>query len=139
MYDAILVPTDGSSGAKRAVNHGIDVAARDGAELHALFVVDTGGMGFAAIPGDVAETKERLRRRGEEVLDDVRERARERDVAVHTVVRAGVPHDEIAEYVAEHDVDLVVMGRHGYLDADSHLGSVTDRVLRDVDVPVQAV
>ncbi len=49
----------------------------------------------------------------------------------------GVPHEAIADYVAEHDADLVVMGASGRSGLKEHLlGSTADRVVRSVDTSV---
>ncbi len=41
MYREILVPTDGSKAAERAIHHALDLAETYGARIHALYVVDT--------------------------------------------------------------------------------------------------
>jgi nucleotide-binding universal stress UspA family protein len=40
MYEHVLIPTDGSEGAKRGVEYGLDLAARHGADVHLLYVLD---------------------------------------------------------------------------------------------------
>jgi len=40
MYDDILVPTDGSDGTERTLEHAVEIARNHGARLHALSVVD---------------------------------------------------------------------------------------------------
>lgn len=49
MFDRILIPTDGSEEARKAVDHGIDLAAAVGASVHALFVVESR---LSALPSD---------------------------------------------------------------------------------------
>jgi len=41
MYDNVLLPTDGSVGVDRAIDHAIDAADRYDATLHVLYVVDS--------------------------------------------------------------------------------------------------
>ena len=41
MYDRILLPTDGSKGVDRAIDHAVDAADRYGATLHVLYIVDS--------------------------------------------------------------------------------------------------
>jgi len=140
VYEHILIPTDGSRGAKKATRQAIEMASQNDSTLHGLYVINTGELGFAATPDDISETKARLRRRGEEVLADLADQAETAGVPVVTDVASGITHEEILEYVAENGIDLVVMGKHGYLDPDSHvLGSVTQRVMRGTKIPVQAV
>ncbi|SEO40406.1 Nucleotide-binding universal stress protein, UspA family [Halogranum amylolyticum] len=140
MYTNILLPTDGTKGTKRAADHAVELAATHGATLHVLYVVDTGQMGFVATPGDIGETKQLLRKRGEEVIERVVVDAEDAGVDCVTDIASGVPDQAILEYVDEHGIDLVVMGKRGLLDPDRHfLGSTTDRVLKRTDVPVHAV
>jgi len=49
-YERILVPTDGSEATRRAVEHGIGLAAEHGATIHALYVVNSAN--FAGLPMD---------------------------------------------------------------------------------------
>ncbi|MFB6218321.1 MAG: universal stress protein [Halobacteriaceae archaeon] len=136
MYDDILVPTDGSEGVQRAIDHGIDLAALTDATVHALFVVDTAEA--TAVPDAEWLTVEgALEEAGERAVADVADRARERGVDVTTEVRHGAPHEGIVAYADEHDVDLVVMGTHGRSGIDRViLGSVTENVIRETERPV---
>ena len=138
MYDEILVPTDGSAAAERAIEHAIDLAARYDARLHAFYVVDTSA--YAALEGAGSSVVEALEEQGNEAVDDIVEAGEAAGVAVERVVRQGSPHRSILEYVDEADVDLVVMGTHGRQGLDRYLlGSVTERVVRSSPVPVLTV
>lgn len=139
-YDDILVPTDGSKAAKRAVEQAVRLAADSGGTVHAIYVMDMGDASFVATPSDIAETKERLERKGTRFLDAARELADEAGVELVTATESGIPEDEILEYAHDHGVDLVVMGRRGRSDPDKPLvGSTTKRVLGRTDVPVRVV
>ncbi|GAB7090414.1 universal stress protein [Halorubrum luteum] len=143
MYDRILLPTDGSEGVDRAVDHAIDAADRYDATLHVLFVVDSDIVN--AYPGDEyvheAEGAEAtLEDLGEEAVESVAERAAEAGVETVTAVIHGTPHEEILRYVNEQDIDLTVIGsknRPG--DYRRMLGSVTERVSRMSTAPVSIV
>jgi nucleotide-binding universal stress UspA family protein len=138
MYDRILVPTDGSSDADRAVEHALDLAETYGADLYVLYVVDTNVLPLDPRTQQVAGYLEEAGRRAEA---KVLERASGRDVdTVVTDVLEGSPHEVILEYADDNDVDLLVMGTHGRRGLDRVLlGSVTQRVLRTADVPVLVV
>jgi nucleotide-binding universal stress UspA family protein len=137
-YEKILVPTDGSPGAMKAVDEAIDLAEATGATVHALYVVDAGAVSAELDASVLMESFEEL---GRTAVADVRERASERGFeSVQTTVRTGVPHEEIRAYAAAHDVDLIVMGTHGRTGLDRLLlGSVTERIVRTADVPVVTV
>ena len=133
MYDRILVPTDGTAGSTCAVENGLELAAKYGAAVHALYVVRTDSS-----MGHYDPVVERREAEGEAAVEAVEERATDYDVTVTKAFRYGTPHKEILDYVADHDVDLVVMGTHGRSGFDRlvNAGSVAERVLREASVPV---
>ncbi|GAB6861973.1 universal stress protein [Haloplanus litoreus] len=139
MYDRVLVPTDGSDAAMAAATNALDVAKRYGATVHVLYVVDV-RMSPISTGMDREEVLDLLELSDRHPTASVRARAEAAGVPVVEAVRLGVPHETIRAYVAENDVDLVVMGTHGRTGlAHALLGSVTERVLRSVDVPVLTV
>ena len=145
MYDRILVPTDGSEAADRAVAEALDLAERFDAEVHALYVVDTGALAFGSADEEDMVFDDRalidaLETEGESSTMAVDERARERGLEVVTAVTRGDPERAILEYADEHDVDLLVMGTHGRRGIDRFLlGSTTERVVRKSTVPVLTI
>ncbi len=131
MYDTILVATDGSDSANRAVDHALDLASTFDADLHGISVVDTRRYGDSmlsdsdSVIGDLSD-------RAEELLAEMETRA---DVDVTTTVRRGRPHDEIGSYADSIDADLILLGNRG-LDSGDEIGSTAERVVRYVDRPV---
>ncbi|WP_224333494.1 universal stress protein [Haloprofundus halobius] len=140
-YERILVPTDGSDCAEAAAEHAVAVARAFDAEVHALSVVnlvEEGGL-FSAGGVDSAFVR-RLDQRGQADADVVVEHAREAGVRAESGVVHGVPHEEIGTYATENDIDLIAIGTHGRSGLRRYLlGSVTERVLRTVPVPILAV
>lgn len=138
-YRNVLVPTDGSTPANAALTLGIDVADTASAALHLLSVVDVRSLGID-VRADIQTAA--LEESAEEVLDAAADRAREAGVApAATAVEFGgsVPRT-IRTYVADHDVDLVVVGTHGRTGFDRYvLGSVTEQLVRTAPVPVLTV
>lgn len=140
MYSDILVPTDGSEHAARGVEHGMALAENHGAALHVLFVVDETVYGstpalssYEAFLDEVAEEAEEL---AEEFIED----ATERGIDSTMSVLRGVPHEVILKYADDHDVDCIVMGKRGATGLEApHMGSVTDRVVREAPIPVVPV
>ena len=138
MYDRILVPTDGSPGADRVVDHAAELAAIHGAELHAIYVVNTAG--YAGLPADTAieGLGSMLNEQGEAALDRAAERVG--DVPFERVLVDGAPSSEIVEYAENEECDLIVMGTHGRGGINRLLlGSVAERVVRTSSVPVLTV
>ena len=133
MYNDILVPTDGSQGAKAALEHGIAIASKWDATLHTLHVVDT----RLARTGPLLET---LRDEGRGAVRDVEVTGTQSGLTVVTEIVEGNPHEEILDYVTEHGIDIVIMGTHGRTGLDRVvMGSVAERVVRRSPVPVLTV
>jgi nucleotide-binding universal stress UspA family protein len=136
MYRNVLIPTDGSEAADRAVTRALELARTFDATVHALYVVEP----LQTAEYDAGSVYETLRAEGERATEAIAERAREADLRVETTVEVGVPHRTILEYTGEHGVDLIVMGTHGRTGLDRYLlGSVTEKVVRLSDVPVLTV
>jgi len=143
-YSRILVPTDGSANAETATRHGAAVADRYDATVHVLNVVDIQAAGGAFNAGGLDETFiERLEENGRDAVaataDELRRTAS--DVSVVTAVERTDSFDGVAagirEYVADRDIDLVVMGSHGRSNLKRQLlGSVASQLIRTVSVPV---
>jgi nucleotide-binding universal stress UspA family protein len=136
MFETIVVATDGSGSARRAVDVALDLAKRFDAAVHCLYVVDE---------GKVTSSPERLR---EEMRSALEERGREAvaavraatDREVQTGIEAGRPASVIDEYAREVDADMVAMGTRGRHGENRFLvGSVAERVVRICPVPVLTV
>jgi len=133
MYRNILVPTDGSRGSATAAGHAIDLASQYDATVHALHVVDDGGITTIGRQ----DIQRHLRERGERLVEAVHDRAEKRGVDCETAVVSGSPPERIVQYAREEDVDLVVVGTHGRTGLRRYLlGSVAERVVRTAPVPV---
>lgn len=139
MYDAILVPTDGSEGTRGAVEHAIDHAQRYDADLHVLYVVDTRVSAEAGM--ESPDVLGALENAGQQAIDDVIAQAEAADIGtIEAAVANGIPHQAIEDYAAENDIDLIVMGTHGRTGLDRYLlGSVTEKVVRTSPIPVLTV
>jgi nucleotide-binding universal stress UspA family protein len=147
MYERILVPTDGSNVAEAAVTRAIDLAEKYGAEVHALYVADTDAIAYSL----GTEQVDRIRQGNFAGMTELREKAEAATGHVATLAEkhgldaverhaGGQPHDMIADYAEDNDIDLIVMGSHGRSGVRrALLGSVTERTLRSTHVPVLVV
>jgi len=139
MYETILVPTDGSAGAAAAAAHAVDLATIHGATVHALYVVDV-RMSPISADMDHDEVVALVDESGERPTASILDRAERAGVSAVEAIRLGVPHRVIQKYAEDEGVDLVVMGTHGRTGIEHALvGSVTERVVRTLDVPVLTV
>jgi nucleotide-binding universal stress UspA family protein len=139
MYDTVLVATDGSGSANRAVTHALEQAEQHRATLHAIHVVDTDHYSEPALSSIELETAD-VEDWGNAQLDEVAERGDSLGVDVVTHCCHGKPNAEIVSYADEIDADLVVVGYQGHSHTKTDLiGSVTDRVVQNAGRPVQVV
>ena len=138
MFDRILVPTDGSAIARNAAESAIRLATRFDATVHALYV-----LGLDELPpGADVDGTDALATVGERAVDEITEMASEAgvDVDAEIVESSGPVHEAIIDNASDHDSDLIVMGTHSRTGLDRLvLGSVTERTLRESDVPVLTV
>lgn len=136
MYDTILVATDGSASANRAVVHSLEQAEQFGATLHAIYVVNTDRHPEPALSSSELETTE-VEDWGNQELKEIAERGEDLGIEVVTRCCHGKPYREIIGYADEIDADLVVLGYQGHSHTETdQMGSVTDRVVQNVGRPV---
>ena len=118
MFETVVVATDGSASAERAVEVALDFAAHFDAAVHACYVVDR---------GEVADSPESVRDEFAEALETAG------DDALSFVA------DEASE-IGAGEVDLIATGTRGRHGEHSFLlGSVAEAVVRESPIPVLTV
>ncbi len=136
MYKKILVPLDGSKLSEKALVHAHELAKQTTAEIVLLQVVVFPTRDYDVIPMDVAVSAEVIaetKRYLEHAAGDLRRLG----MRVTTQVEVGYVADQIIDYAASHEVDLIVMSTHGRTGPARWLiGSVADRVAHGSKVPV---
>jgi nucleotide-binding universal stress UspA family protein len=141
MFETVLIATDGSSSAHRAVTAALDLADAFEATVHALYVVDA--YEVAGSPESVRDDLESaLASQGDTALSFVRETAAETAEAgdVVTVVREGDPVTEICRYATDAEADVIATGTRGRHGEHSFVvGSVAEGVVRRASIPVLTV
>jgi nucleotide-binding universal stress UspA family protein len=148
--ERILVPVDGSSHSKRAVDVAGDLALHYGAEVIALHVVHGG---IPRVPKDVAAyeryehvhltQRELLTSSGEEIVEQAEKQLRDCGVLdVSTRVDVGHPAQAIVDFVAAElgPEDVIVMGRRGLSNLPAvFLGSTSQKVAHLIDRTIVTV
>jgi nucleotide-binding universal stress UspA family protein len=140
MYDHILVPTDGSSGTTKTLDHASSLARANDATVHVLYVIDK--RLYRAAEDDAKDSVRRsLDEEGDRAIDAAVAHFEDEGIDVISAMREGIPHKTILEYAAEADIDLIAMGTHGRTGRDrlANLGSVTERVVKNTTQPVLVV
>ena len=139
MYDTILVGTDGSANANRAVVHALEQAEKYAASLHGVFVVDTGRFDDPALGTSELATND-VEQKGWRFLDDIEKRTEDLDVEFVGRCCHGRPSEEIVSYADQIDADLIVLGYRGHSHTKTDvIGSVTDRVVQSAGRPTLVV
>jgi nucleotide-binding universal stress UspA family protein len=145
MYKKILIATDGSELAGRALEHGLKLAKLVGAEVTILTVTEPAavvGAGYASIAGTMIDPMPELIQAQEDaakqVLTTAETAAKAAGVAVQTrLIDNSFPAEGIVAAAAETSADLIVMGSHGRRGIGRLLlGSQTSNVLAHSKVPV---
>ncbi len=138
MVETILVPTDGSVHAEKAVAFAADIALKYGAAIILLHVLSDPGSG--RVPGEmralarlehVRITERDIRQAGaNEVLRHADTEARSHGATrIEQVIEEGDPTRRILALAKAREADLIVMGSRGLGDLQGLLlGSVSHKV-----------
>jgi nucleotide-binding universal stress UspA family protein len=144
MYRHILIPTDGSDLAHRAVTHGLALAKAVGAKVTALIV--EASFNVYGVPSSrvnemsrvFAEHAEHAKAHAGKILSGVAKEAAAAGVPCETLqLEEDHPYEAIVAAAKDKGCDLIVMASHGRSGiAAVVLGSVTTKVLTHTDIPV---
>lgn len=142
-FTHVLVPTDFSEAAERAVDLAIEVATTYGAKLtlfHASWLPPDAYAAYAKHGEGNDWSSDAVARAARRTLEAAYERVKARYPRTESAVAFGDPWHRILECAAERGVDLIVMGTHGRRGlAHAVLGSVAEKVVRSAAVPVLTV
>lgn len=139
----ILVPTDFSLPAQRALRYAIEFAKKFDAEILLVHVIEPPAYAAAFARGGPIEETDEQRRAYDWFDSQLQNQAKEEvpdTVRCRTMLFKGTASAEIAQCAAREEADLIVMatsGRSGLKDV--LLGSTAERVLRRSPCPVMTV
>ena len=133
MYNAIVVGTDGSDTAKKAVAQAADLAKSTGARLHLVSAYEPIRESLLkSEKKDVPDDYQWMINPSEEVnsvLGEAADAIRDDGVEVETHSRESDPADAILDVAEETSADLIVVGNRGMTGAKRFLlGSVPNKV-----------
>jgi nucleotide-binding universal stress UspA family protein len=139
----ILVPTDFSDCAKKALQYAIPFAKEHEAAITLLYVVPSnyaageyGGIDYASLEAEMRADGERQLAQLAQLCVDEKPGA----VPANTLVRTGSPADEIIDVAKSLRADLIVISTHGRTGLKHvFLGSVVEHVVRRAPCPVLVV
>jgi nucleotide-binding universal stress UspA family protein len=143
MFKHILIPTDGSALATKAITAGIALAKEAGARVtgyHAVQPVPAHlyGEGYVADAKMIAEFEQRNLAAAKKHIGALARAALKAGVPFEPVVQtAHTPYEGIVEAANKHKCDLILMSSHGEGGIRRvMLGSVADKVIQLSKVPV---
>jgi nucleotide-binding universal stress UspA family protein len=143
MFKHILIPTDGSPTAEKAVKAGIELAGEIGARVTAYYGLDPipapyYGDGYAVDAQVIADIEASARATAEKSLGKVAQAAKVAGVRFEAVVnKPATPYDGIIAAAKKNKCDVIFMASHGRRGlAGLVLGSVTNKVLSHSKIPV---
>jgi nucleotide-binding universal stress UspA family protein len=132
MYERLLVSTDGSENMERVIKSGITIADQLEVSVHALSVIPN-----VVTRDHLAYDPETA---AENAVEELKQKCRERGIAVDTEIRKGDPVEEILNCSEENNIDIIILGTHGRTGLDhAVIGSVAEQVVRRAPVPVMTV
>ncbi len=139
----ILVPTDFSRRSDAALRHALDIAKQFEARLylfHAIGIVHQCSVDYCLNEASLkAIEKETMKSAREMMAEQVRRVSRYGDAEISFDLKMGVPSDQILKEQQGRKADLIVMASRGNTGLLSHLGSVSDKVVRTAKCPVLIV
>ncbi len=144
MYKHLLIATDGSDLAQRAVDQGLALAKTLNAKATVVFVTESW---VTKVPGETGMTfpindyEKGCAESAKAILGAVAELAKEQGVACETKhVRDQFPADGIIAAAKSNECDLIVMASHGRRGLSRLLlGSQANQVVTHSSVPVLIV
>ena len=137
----LLVPTDFSPAADRALDHAVALASRFGAKVYLLHAYELPMVGFpdgTLVP--TAEIAARIVVGAEQELAAAIAKRKDSGVTILPLLKQADARDAVLATAEELSADLVVMGTHGRRGiVRALIGSVAESVVRASPVPVMTV
>ncbi|WXG39587.1 MAG: universal stress protein [Candidatus Freyarchaeum deiterrae] len=142
MYSKIMVGTDGSETAKKAVDNAIELCKSLGAELIAVSAVNMAPVsGIEKTDGKTYnKIRDEFEQHANEILDEVEKKAAKENLMFKRIVKLGDPADVIVEQAKREKADLIVIGTKGLMGVQRVvLGSHAEKIVRWSPIPVLVV
>jgi nucleotide-binding universal stress UspA family protein len=141
----ILVYIDGTEQSITAAQYAICLSKATGAELRALYVVNTRALNDLVkarifLEAEQAEYQRDLLADAERYLNHVKNIARQKGVVIETEKKDGTPYLEIKNTVIERGIDLLIIGELSHIRSRrDEFFNETERAMRNVSCSVLVV
>jgi len=140
-FQRILVTTDCSPYSKMVVDYAFKLKQLLHCELFLLYVVEiSDAVQFGMRQGYFTDAASRIRKWANTQLENLTPAEFIKDDSVHRLIEEGPVSDKIAECASANDVNLVVLGGHGYGPVEKHfVGTTANTVLSKLARPMLVV
>jgi nucleotide-binding universal stress UspA family protein len=137
----ILVTTDCSPYSRTVVDYAFQLKQLIGCELLLLHVIElSNAIKFGIRQGYFTDAVSKMRTWAQNQLKNLTPDQFVKDKSVRWLVEEGPASDRIVECADAHDVDLVILGAHGYGPVEKHfVGTTTNKVLAKLSRPTLTV
>ena len=132
MLNKILVATDGSDHARKAIEYASDIAAKYEATVYLIHVVSP----LPSMPEvDVQAIRDNQQKIAKEIIEEAEREIKNKGVETYqSTILQGQPAQEIIEFARKNSVDMIVMGSHGAGKMELlMLGTVSNKVCHLAD------
>jgi nucleotide-binding universal stress UspA family protein len=143
MFKHILIPTDGSRTAAKAITAGVKLAKEMGARVTGFYAQEPlplhiHGEGYVADKELIAEFEKRAGDFAAKCIAEVGDTAKAAGVPFEgVVVKSQSPHKAIIDAAKKQKCDAIFIASHGHKGLTGLvLGSVTQKVLVNTEIPV---
>ncbi|RBQ22573.1 Universal stress protein [Candidatus Methanobinarius endosymbioticus] len=127
LFENIMVPSDGSEYADKAVDAAIEIAKKFDSKITAVYILEEN----TSYSYDVLEDE------GNEILRKISEKGNENGVMIIEHLITGDPLRDMKIIAEKTQIDSVVISPHGKKKEENLLiGSISDRIIKTFDIPV---
>lgn len=136
----IIIPVDFSEHSEYALKTAAKLAKKHDAELLVLHMLEMSDIMLSASDGLQNQKAAFFLQIAEQKFEEFLKKDYLNDVKVTSIIKHFKVFSEVNDVALKHDADLIVMGSHGSSGiAEFFVGSNTERVVRNANIPVLVV
>jgi nucleotide-binding universal stress UspA family protein len=137
----LLVGTDFSAHSKKVVSYAFELKQFFGCDLYLLHAIElTRAIRFGISQQYFKDAVSKARTYAENQLKNMTPDSSVGDSSVHYVIEEGTAHDCLVAAAENYDIDMVVLGAHGYGPVQKHfVGTTTDKIMSSLNRPILTV
>ena len=130
MFTKILVPVDGSDNSYRALEDALVLSEKLGSNISVVNVMEQVPITHIESEKLLSELLEAYKKENQEILSKCSDIARQKGIAIKTVLLQGNPAPVILDYSKKENFDLVIMGSRGMGKfKELIIGSVSSKIV----------